>query len=89
MGLLGLEAGLVLRLRAQGRFLGTFRRKWAKEVATHLAQGRGEKGWNGETATPHFPFQPQDFPGRSPTSLMTSYRVRGHPAHTFIAQRGN
>lgn len=41
------------------------------------------------TAAPHFPFQPQDFPGQRPATLATSQQVRGQPTRSLLAQRGN
>lgn len=52
-------------------------------------RAREGSGPGGETAAPHFPFQPQDFPGERPATLVTSHQVRGRPTHSLLAQRGN
>ena len=47
-----------------------------------MAQGQGGERAGRGTAAPHFPFQPQDFPGERPAALVTSQQVRGQPTRS-------
>lgn len=92
MGLLSLAAGVTRAMGTWGISGGVSGGSGQREVPTHLAQGQGAErvGWgNSHSSLPFSALRLLRHSGKSPASLMTSHHVRGHAAHTPMAQRGN
>lgn len=87
--LLGLEAGLGSGCGHRGISWGASGGSSQRGVTTHLAHGQGEERARWGNSHSSLPFSALRLPRQESPSLMMSYHVRGHPAHTLVAQRGN